>query len=108
MDVHRSTVCAWELKFRAALLASARAWHLHAYLEIEALETARPGLRLIQHNVRSDATKAQIWMEETLNAVYVESSKVTVAITGFSTMQRVRESTERTELLAELQVLAKK
>ena len=108
IDLHSTTVCAWELRVRAALLAAARAWHLGVYLESDVLSESQLGLRIIQHNIRSDATKANIWMEQTLNVVWIETSVVMDKTTGLSLMEDVRKCTQRKSVMAELQVLAKK
>jgi hypothetical protein len=108
MDIHRTTICYWERRLRAALLAAYRAWALANYMAMEALQLADPGLRIIIHGVRGDATNAKLWQECKVHVVWCECGFSLEEIIATTSMEAIREGMDRKDILAELQVLDKK
>jgi len=98
-DMHASTVTAWEIRLRSAMLASMRAFHLEHYQKFEVSRMYNGGLRLSAHQLQSDATNYTVWQKGKLNVTMVTSAFVDIPITTATTWEDINAATYSKSLL---------
>ena len=105
LDVHRTSVCTWEIWFNAALLAGS--WTFYKCQEILMREALADGVaesgrqakpwRYSQHLSRGDATNTLVWQKTKLHTLQVRSQYLTLGVRDdddvsvVSLMQQVEE-----------------
>eukprot|EP00959_Pyramimonas_sp_CCMP1952_P098324 2055155-Pyramimonas_sp.AAC.2 len=102
MDIHRTTVCRWEVWLRAALVASAK--HFHASCRAEmALSTS--GLHVQLHCLRGDATNACIWNRQKLRCAELSSYYVLGGVYPDTDWDAFKSCISHRTILGDLQVV---
>ena len=111
-DITGTTVSAYEVKLRAALLSSMRYYHKMQYMLLDTpvhpkfrKKRRLRQVRCVLHNFRCDATNAQIWHKQKLHALLFDSHFITAAFNELDKALEVMERQESKSMMAELSLV---
>ena len=103
-DVHRTTVCSWEVKLRAALLESSRLFN-RACMQCLELDDAE-GWRLAIFQMSGDATNSMCWQKQKLRVAEVEASYLLAPFAEDANLDSVLENLATHRTMGSVQIVA--
>lgn len=103
-DVHRTTVCSWEVKLRAALLESSRLFNRGCMQCLE-LDNAE-GWRLAIFHMSGDATNSMCWQKQKLRVAEVEASYLLAPFAEDANWDSVLENLATHRTMGSVQIVA--
>lgn len=107
MDMSDRTVSKYELKLRAAILASTKNFHSSHQLELRTTEDNALDARSFRfelHVMRGDATNAQCWQKQKLRCMELETWYMVDPIQRSSTWESVRAKLACKRIVGDLQI----
>ena len=104
-DIHRTTVCSWEIRARAALLAGARQWHGAQQTRLQ-LDPEPPAAawRYELHSLRGGATNTQVWQKVKLRASQLHSYYIVDPVLPSDCWNNVFDSMTHLHMMGDLQM----
>ena len=103
-DVHRTTVCSWEVKLRAALLESSRLFN-RACMQCLELDHAEGWILAIFH-MSGDATNSMCWQKQKLRVAEVEASYLLAPFAEDANWDSVLENLATHRTMGSVQIVA--
>ena len=119
MDVHRSSLSRWEIRLRAARLASMRAWYRHMYQEtfdncicfcrevdVASDPAADGAFAFAVYGLECDATNSNMWKSFKLHSCMVLSMVCTRSIRKDDNIGILESYTKKRQMMADIQLMA--
>jgi hypothetical protein len=108
-DVHHKTVCRWEIRLRAALVASSREFFRHATSEMaHHAMSGEPGFMFLINQYRSDATNADVWQRSKLHVTEVTSCFTPQPVLEETPFRDTLQQIQQRTIIGDLQVVRSK
>jgi hypothetical protein len=105
-DLSHPTVTKWEIKFRAALVASSRLFVTTAVEDItHHLVSKADGWKFLFNSYRSDATNANVWQRSKLHVTDISTTYTGAAVCDDSQLKHVIEELQSRTVLGDIQVI---